>query len=68
MTANCNVLIDLRRREVASEVSVPGMDEPSLKGLVPESWHCIDCGFDTAPGFLDQVAMERALEANHNGR
>jgi hypothetical protein len=34
-----------------------------LKGLVPESWHCVDCGVDTAPGCLGRAEMEQALRA-----
>ena len=30
---------------------------------LPESWHCIDCGFDTAPGCLGREQMEQALAA-----
>ena len=35
----------------------------SLKGLVPESWHCVDCGMDTAPGILNRADMEKAIAA-----
>ena len=38
-------------------------EQESLKGLVPESWYCIDCGFNTAPGFLNRVKMEKAIAA-----
>ncbi len=31
------------------------------KGLTPESWCCIDCGINTAPGLLNRVEMERAF-------
>jgi hypothetical protein len=34
-----------------------------LSGLVPESWHCIDCGVNTAPGLLNRVEMERVFAA-----
>ncbi len=34
-----------------------------FKGLVPESWHCIDCGMNTAPGALNRVEMEQAVKA-----
>jgi hypothetical protein len=30
-----------------------------LKGL-PESWHCVDCGINTAPGMLNRADMEKA--------
>jgi hypothetical protein len=33
----------------------------SLKGLLPESWLCVDCGINTAPGLLNRVEMEKAF-------
>jgi hypothetical protein len=43
----------------------------NMKGLVPESWSCIDCGTDTAPGLLNRVEIESAIAALgdqwHNG-
>jgi hypothetical protein len=36
------------------------------KGRVPESWRCVDCGFDTAPGCLNRVEMEIAARALGN--
>jgi hypothetical protein len=33
------------------------------EGLIPESWCCIDCGMDTAPGLLNRAEMEKAVEA-----
>jgi hypothetical protein len=35
----------------------------NLKRLVPESWHCVDCGMNTAPGIPSRVEMERAYTA-----
>ncbi|MBA4037433.1 MAG: hypothetical protein C0480_22855 [Bradyrhizobium sp.] len=32
--------------------------------MTPESWHCIDCGYDTAPGCYDRAKMEKALAAS----
>jgi hypothetical protein len=32
-------------------------------GLFPESWHCIDCGVNTAPGLLNRAEAERAFAA-----
>ena len=29
-----------------------------------ESWLCVDCGFNTAPGFLSRVERQKAFEAN----
>jgi hypothetical protein len=34
-----------------------------LKGLVPESWCCVDCGVNTAPGLLNRTEMEKAIAA-----
>jgi hypothetical protein len=38
-------------------------DNRNLKGLIPESWLCIDCGVNTAPGLLNRSQMEAAVEA-----
>ena len=39
-------------------------DQPTdLKGVTPESWNCVDCGVNTAPGFLNRVELEKAYEA-----
>ena len=38
-------------------------EDRDMKGLVPESWHCVDCGFNTAPGFLNRVEFEKAIDA-----
>ena len=32
-----------------------------LKGVTPESWCCVDCGINTAPGFPSRIEMERAF-------
>jgi hypothetical protein len=32
-----------------------------LKGLMPESWACIDCGFDTAPGCSTREQLEQVF-------
>src|SRR5215467_2350570 len=29
-----------------------------------ESWLCVDCGFNTAPGFLSRVERQKAFKAN----
>jgi hypothetical protein len=34
-------------------------DRLDLRGVTPETWRCIDCGVDTAPGCLDRVDLER---------
>ena len=37
------------------------MEQPDLKGLAPESWCCIDCGINTAPGLKNREQLEQAL-------
>src|ERR1700739_3274185 len=37
-----------------------------LRGQLPESWNCIDCGFDTAPGCSTREDMEQALAVVRN--
>ena len=32
-----------------------------LRGLSPESWFCVDCGINTAPGLPNRADMEKAL-------
>ena len=38
------------------------MTKENLKGVVPESWLCVDCGADTAPGLPNRVEMDNAIE------
>jgi hypothetical protein len=33
-----------------------------FKGKIPESWLCVDCGTNTAPGLLNRAEMEKAAE------
>ena len=33
-----------------------------LKGEVPESWLCVDCGFNTAPDMLNRAELEQAID------
>jgi len=40
--------------------------EAWAKGAIPESWLCIDCGFNTAPGCSTRVEIEKHLE-RHTG-
>jgi hypothetical protein len=39
------------------------MKDVDLKGKSPESWFCIDCGVNTAPGCFGRVELERAFDA-----
>jgi hypothetical protein len=34
-----------------------------LKGLIPESWCCVDCGVNTAPGLKSRADTEQALKS-----
>ena len=43
------------------------MKKPDLRGKVPESWRCIDCGINTAPGHLAREQMEQALASADEG-
>jgi hypothetical protein len=36
---------------------------PDDVGDLPESWNCVDCGVNTAPGFLSRAEMEKAFAA-----
>ena len=37
------------------------MNDNDLKGVTPESWFCVDCGFNTAPGCLNRAELEAAF-------
>ena len=43
------------------------MKKPDLKGKVPESWSCIDCRVNTAPGHLTREQMEQAFATDWTG-
>jgi hypothetical protein len=36
------------------------------KGTMPESWSCIDCGINTAPGFSTRAELEQAFATIRN--
>ncbi|MET4152008.1 hypothetical protein [Bradyrhizobium barranii] len=40
--------------------------KPDLRGKLPESWACIDCGVNTAPGFFNREQMEQAMALDWN--
>ena len=44
------------------------MSKPDLRSLVPESWACIDCGINTAPGCLNRAQMEQAFASDFADR
>lgn len=37
-----------------------------LKGLIPDSWACIDCGVNTAPGCSNRAQLEAAFSVISN--
>jgi hypothetical protein len=39
-------------------------DRFDLRGVTPESWACIDCGINTAPGYPTRVEMERVFNGS----
>jgi hypothetical protein len=39
-----------------------------MRGAIPESWACVDCGINTAPGCLNRARMEQALAADWNNK
>src|SRR5437773_8738584 len=50
--------------EAEKRMRVDKMTEQlDLRGETPESWHCIDCGVNTAPGMLSRVELEREFAA-----
>ena len=42
------------------------MEKPDLRGMVPESWACIDCGVNTHHGSLNRAQMEQAMAVDWN--
>lgn len=38
------------------------------RGAIPESWDCIDCGINTAPGFFNRDLIAKALAADWNNQ
>ena len=40
-----------------------GYETQRFEGAVPESWCCIDCGMNTAPGMLNRADIEKAAKA-----
>jgi hypothetical protein len=43
------------------------LSKPDLRGKMPESWNCIDCGINTAPGMLNREQMEQAFALDWEG-
>jgi len=44
------------------------MKKNDLTGKTPESWACVDCGINTAPGFPNRKQMEEAFARDWNGQ
>src|SRR5262245_20873176 len=53
-----------KRRTTGVQAAAADDDEPfDFEGHVPECWCCVDCGMNTAPGFLNRAAMEKVPKA-----
>jgi ribosomal protein L34E len=42
------------------------VEKHDLKGLTPESWACIDCGYNTAPGCLTRAELEKVFATQNS--
>ena len=47
----------------AEHIPLTGRNDLSLKGVIPDSWLCVDCGFNTAPGLSTRAEVEAAMAA-----
>jgi hypothetical protein len=47
-----------------SDVAIPDYACVDLKDKQPESWNCVDCGVNTAPGNLNRAELEKAFAAD----
>lgn len=54
-------------READTAIPLARREGREFSGLVPESWLCIDCGFNTGPGLLNRREMEKAVAALGDG-
>jgi hypothetical protein len=48
--------------------SARSASDPIPSRIIPESWHCIDCGANTAPGLLNRAQAEKAFSAQSDCR
>ena len=39
-------------------------DKFDLRGTTPESWCCVDCGINTAPGYPTRIELERRYKTS----
>jgi hypothetical protein len=42
-------------------------EKPDLRGKYPESWACVDCGINTAPGMFGREQMKQAFALDPKG-
>jgi hypothetical protein len=56
----------LNKKEKHMKMIDKALQRIDARGVIPESWACIDCGINTAPGMLNRVQAERALAADWN--
>jgi hypothetical protein len=42
--------------------------QEDLRGMIPESWACIDCGINTAPGLKNRLQAEQAFAVDWENR
>jgi hypothetical protein len=56
----------MTKKTYPSELRPVMKSKPDLRGKLPESWSCIDCGINTAPGLLNREQMEHAMAADWN--
>jgi hypothetical protein len=47
------------------ELTQDDLGGTDLKRMAPESWLCVDCDNNTAPGFPTREELERSLEAGN---
>jgi hypothetical protein len=41
---------------------------PDIRGLMPESWACVDCVANTAPGVPNRIEAEQVMATCHGTR
>jgi hypothetical protein len=58
-----NQTADAVRKSNMATCAMTNADRFNLKGRIPDSWLCVDCGWNTAPGVFDRFQIERVLEA-----
>lgn len=51
---------------VATTMTMERQNKRDFRGATPESWDCVDCGMNTAPGCSNRVQMEQAFADPNN--